>query len=141
MRQVTQNYQKPAYVLKLDIASYFRSIPKERLWERVVSVIARSEKWASLTSSDEAIHDSDTDIWIASQARDDGIPSFQNFERNKVEWEICGIQDISTRSEQYFSQTEKDLIFHLDSGSNISLLTQWKYPSGMTESEREREYL
>ena len=35
MRQVTQNYQKQAYVLKLDIASYFRSIPKERL----VSVI------------------------------------------------------------------------------------------------------
>ena len=29
MRQVTHNYQKPAYVLKLDIASYFRSIPKE----------------------------------------------------------------------------------------------------------------
>lgn len=41
MRQVTHNYQKPAYVLKLDIASYFRSIPKERLWERLVSVIPR----------------------------------------------------------------------------------------------------
>ena len=35
MRQVTHNYQKPAFILKLDIASYFRSIPKERL----VSVI------------------------------------------------------------------------------------------------------
>lgn len=35
MRQVTHNYQKPAFVLKLDISSYFRSIPKERL----VSVI------------------------------------------------------------------------------------------------------
>ena len=42
MRQVTQNYQKPAYVLKLDIASYFRSIPKERLWEKVEKLLCPS---------------------------------------------------------------------------------------------------
>jgi retron-type reverse transcriptase len=35
MRQVTQNYQKEAFVLKLDIASYFRSIPKDILWENL----------------------------------------------------------------------------------------------------------
>lgn len=35
MRQITHNYQKPAYVLKLDIASYFRSISKDRLWSKI----------------------------------------------------------------------------------------------------------
>ncbi len=39
MRKVTQNYQKEGYVLKLDIESYFRSIPKETLWEKMQSVI------------------------------------------------------------------------------------------------------
>lgn len=39
MRQVTHNYQKPAYVLKLDIASYFRSIPKERLFSVILGQV------------------------------------------------------------------------------------------------------
>ena len=42
MRQVTQNYQKPAYVLKLDITSYFRSISKERLWEKIEAFLCLS---------------------------------------------------------------------------------------------------
>jgi Reverse transcriptase (RNA-dependent DNA polymerase) len=42
MREVTQNYQKPAYVLKLDIASYFRSIPKEDLWEGIQKMYVSS---------------------------------------------------------------------------------------------------
>lgn len=42
MRQVTHNYQKPAYVLKLDIASYFRSIPKERLWGKIQKLLLPS---------------------------------------------------------------------------------------------------
>ncbi len=52
MRQVTQNYQKPAYVLKLDIASYFRSIPKKRLWEKIVEIqdLSRSPKCSELNS-------------------------------------------------------------------------------------------
>lgn len=44
MRQVTRNYQKPAYVLKLDIASYFRNIPKERLWGNICTFCAKSTK-------------------------------------------------------------------------------------------------
>ena len=42
MRQATQNYQKPAYVLKLDIASYFRSIPKKRLWGKIERLLCPS---------------------------------------------------------------------------------------------------
>lgn len=49
MRQATQNYQKPAYVLKLDIASYFRSIPKERLWVKIATFLFSS-------SSGERVH-------------------------------------------------------------------------------------
>ena len=44
MRQVTHNYQKEAFVLKLDIASYFRSIPKEKLWGKIEMLLSPSSR-------------------------------------------------------------------------------------------------
>jgi RNA-directed DNA polymerase len=35
MRACSENYQKDAYILKLDISGFFMSIDREKLWERV----------------------------------------------------------------------------------------------------------
>ncbi len=39
MRSCSENYQKDAYILKLDISGFFMSIDRERLWEKVKDLI------------------------------------------------------------------------------------------------------
>ncbi len=39
MRSCSENYQRDAYVLKLDISGFFMSIEKEKLWEKVKDLV------------------------------------------------------------------------------------------------------
>ncbi len=42
IRSASENYQKDAYMLKLDISGFFMGIEKERLWEKVVWLVEKS---------------------------------------------------------------------------------------------------
>lgn len=57
------------------------------------------------------------------------IPEFWN--ASGAAWKISGIQENKLR-EANFTNTQNDDIIHLDSGSHLSLLSQWKVLPGMT---------
>jgi hypothetical protein len=39
MRSVSDNYQRDAYILKLDISGFFMSIDREKLWGKIEDLI------------------------------------------------------------------------------------------------------
>ncbi len=57
MRSCSENYQKDAYVLKLDISGFFMSIEKEKLWEKVKDLVDCSERPVTRKESSVSMDD------------------------------------------------------------------------------------
>ena len=70
IRSASENYQKDAYILKLDISWFFMGIEKELLFDKIVSIITRYWEWQKQTEQDFSLRSKWQEPWIPQDEQD-----------------------------------------------------------------------
>jgi RNA-directed DNA polymerase len=96
VRSLTQNWSRPAYYLKADVANFFVSIDKNILWSLLFPLI--HETWFKWVTETILFHDPRNDV----EFRGDGFDLIPSHKRLMVQPDTCGLP-IGNLSSQFFA--------------------------------------